>query len=149
MFWYLSSSQDCFNSVNKQWKIKYLDALSKIERATSFFKELEESKAVVIFKGKLDVSEQPFDIVDLNIKEIERKLLNVGYGIYSIDYTKDFLGTLDRETLTDHFITKHSFRIEETDTKYANQPCILENTRSAGANIVTYAKSVSTHLLGL
>ena len=32
------------------------------------------------------------------MEEIERKLLNVGYGIYSVDYTKYFSGTLDRET---------------------------------------------------
>ena len=58
------------------------------------------------------------------MKEFERKLLNVGYGIYSVDYTKDFSGTLDRETLIDHFLTKHYFRIEETEAQYFNQPCI-------------------------
>ena len=31
-----------------------------------------------------------------------RQLLAYGYGLYSIDYTKDFLGVLDGETLVKH-----------------------------------------------
>ena len=153
MFWYIRSDQDYFHSVSEQWKIKYF-TVSKIKKATTFkaknkfkFIEIEEIRAVLIFKGKLDVSE--LWSIGCKCERNWNKLLNVGYRIYSIDCTKDFSATLDRENLIDHFLTKRYFRIKETEGQYGNQPCILENTRSAGANIVTYVISVSTFTMSV
>ena len=143
MFWYIRSDQD----YSEQWKIKYF-TVSKIKRATTFkaknkfkFIEIEE------IRGKLDVSE--LWSIGCKYERNWNKLLNVGYGIYSIDCTKDFSATLDRENLIDHFLTKRYFRIKKTEGQYGNQPCILENTRSAGANVVTYVISVSTFTMSV
>lgn len=87
------------------------------------------------------------------MEEIERKLLNVGYGIYSVDYTKYFSGTLDRETWLIIFSQSVILRIDETETKYTNQSCILENTRptvSKMSNLfVIHVKSVSAFTMSM
>ena len=63
--------------------------------------------------------------------------------MYSIDYIKDFSDTINRNTLISHFLIKHSFRIKGNEPQYSNQTFILENSRSAGTNIVTHVKNVS------
>ena len=59
-----------------------------------------------LFVAKMDVSE--IDIQKLHdiLPTLEERLQAQGYGIYSIDYTRDFSGTLDRKKLVE-YLTKN------------------------------------------
>lgn len=46
------------------------------------FEELEEGKPFAIFKVKIDISEQSFNNVNVNLIENERKRLTLSYGRY-------------------------------------------------------------------
>lgn len=86
------------------------------------------SWTVSIFKAKLDVSKLSFDGMDANMKEIEK---THQYWLW------------DRNILINHFVIQYYFRIKGTESQYSNQPCILEDSRSAGINTVIYVKNVS------
>ena len=66
-----------------------------------------------------------------NMQKTERNFRNIYCEIYSVHYTSDCLNTLDRKTVIDHFVRNHLFRIEETIHKFANQPVIFKNSKSA------------------
>ena len=77
------------------------------------------------------------------LSQIERNLLAFGYVIYSIDYTQDFSGVLDRKALGQYLCNVHEFR--ERDKLYSTMkdgtPTILANTRTVGN---TYARGYTT-----
>ena len=77
------------------------------------------------------------------LSQIERNLLAFGYVIYSIDYTQDFSGVLDRKALGQYLCNVHEFR--ERDKLYSamkdGTPTILANTRTVGN---TYARGYTT-----
>ena len=74
----------------------------------------------------------------------EKRLLAHGYGIYSIDYTRDFSGTLDRKTLVEYLIGKHEFREQGSFVQAIGEenPTILDNTDSVWKHVGTW---ISTH----
>ncbi|EDO49458.1 predicted protein [Nematostella vectensis] len=75
------------------------------------------------------------DELQASLPAFERQLLRDGYGLYSIDYTRDFSGVLDRETLVEHLCAFEGFR-EQGDlaaAMRADTPTILANTDSVGS----------------
>ena len=54
-----------------------------------------------------------------------------------MDYTNEFLRSIDKETLINHFFRRHRFKIEGTEAQYANHLCILKNLNSACTSIAT------------
>ena len=93
-----------------------------------------------LFVAKMDVSE--IDIQKLHgiLPVLEERLHAQGYGIYSIDYTRDFSGTLDRKKLVEYLIRKQDFREEGTYAQaiLEETPTILDNTDSVGNHVCTW-----------
>ena len=54
-----------------------------------------------------------------------------------MNYANQFLRSIDKETLINHFFRRHRFRIEGTEAQYANHLCILKNLNSACTSIDT------------
>lgn len=93
-----------------------------------------------IFVAKVDVSEIPLEELQEGLPSFERLLLANGNGIFSIDCTQDFSGTLDRNALVDFlriekgFREKGSFAASIAD----GEDTILDNTDSVGNNCCTW-----------
>ena len=67
------------------------------EMAKNRWKELYPKECIYgVFVAKVDMSEVPIEGLQEKLPDFQRQLLAHGYGIYSIDYTRDFSGTLDR-----------------------------------------------------
>ena len=93
------------------------------------------------FVAKCDVSEVPLEEMHSGLHVFEKFLEGYGYGIYSIDYTQDFSGVLDREAL----VGKLGFRkagdfctaIDEKELT------ILENTNTVGEHVCTWISTTA------
>ena len=97
-----------------------------------------------LFVAKMDVSE--IDIQKLHdiLPTLEERLQAQGYGIYSIDYTRDFSGTLDRKKLVEYLTQKQNFREKGTYTETILEeapPTILDNTNSVGNHVCTWIET--------
>jgi len=96
-----------------------------------------------IFVAKVDVSEIPMGELQDALPAFERQLLAHGYGLYSIDYTRDFSGVLDRETLVEYLCAFEEFR-EQGDLASAmgaGVPTILANTHNVGKHVCTWVRT--------
>ena len=96
----------------------------------------KEAFAVAIVK--IDVSMLPIEAIEENCKEFENRLFSMGASIYSIDYTKDFSGTMQREKLVQHLIDEHEFKIQNNGEYGYRAGTILDNTDSVGNNVLSY-----------
>jgi hypothetical protein len=96
-----------------------------------------------MFVEKVDVSDVPIDELLSALPSFQRHLRGYGFGLYSIDYTRDFSGVLDRETLVAHLRDTHGFR-EQGDLAAAmgeDVPTILDNTGSVGNHVCTWVQT--------
>ncbi|KAK3792681.1 hypothetical protein RRG08_032318 [Elysia crispata] len=93
-----------------------------------------------LFVAKVNVSEIPMSELQASLPAFERHLLPYGYGLYSIDYTRDFSGVLDRKTLAEHLCAFEGFREQGdlADAMRDRTPTILENTDSVGNHVCTW-----------
>ena len=92
------------------------------------------------FVAKCDVSEVPLEELHRALPVFERTLVGgSGYGIYSIDYTQDFSGVLDRKALVGFlgFETAENF----CTAIGGDGPRILENTDSVGEHVCTWMET--------
>ena len=96
----------------------------------------KEAFAVAIVK--IDVSMLPIEAIEESCKEFENRLFSMGASIYSIDYTKDFSGTMQREKLVQHLIDEHKFKIQNSGEHGYRAGTILDNTDSVGNNVLSY-----------
>ena len=87
------------------------------------------------------MSEIPIDHLQNNISALERRLALHGYGLYSVDYTQDFSGTLDRCALVDHLVQSQGMHEAGTDSIADPIATILDNTDSVGNHVVTYMQT--------
>lgn len=96
-------------------------------------------KMVGFFVAKVDVSEIPIDELQSSLPAFERQLSANGYGIYSIDYTQDFSGVLDRERLVQN-LRLEGFHLQGdfVSALQAENPTILDNTKSVGKHVCTW-----------
>ena len=96
-----------------------------------------------LFVAKVDVSEIPMGELQASLPAFERQLMVQGYGLYSIDYTRDFSGVLDRETLVEHLCAFEGFREQGdlADAMRADTPTILANTDSVGKHVCTWVRT--------
>ncbi|EDO27264.1 predicted protein, partial [Nematostella vectensis] len=114
------------------------------KKALAKWQELyPENEPAGLFVAKVDVFEIPMDELHASLPAFERQLLRDGYGLYSIDYTRDFSGVLDRETLVEHLCAFEGFR-EQGDlaaAMRADTPTILANTDSVGKHVCTWIRT--------
>lgn len=117
--------------------------IARIEKNTSYkakrswFGLYPGKKVAGYFVAKCDVSEVPLEELHRALPVFERSLVGgSGYGIYSIDYTQDFYGVLDRKALVDFlgFETAGNF----CTAIGGDGPRNLENTDSVGEHICTW-----------
>ena len=89
--------------------------------------------------AKIDVSEIPIDELQSSLPAFERQLLANGYGIYSIDYTQEFSGVLDREGLV-QYPSFEGFHLQGNFVSaiQAKNPTILDNTDSVRKHVCTW-----------
>ena len=95
-----------------------------------------QKKIAGYFVAKCDVSEVPLEELHSGLHVFETCLENYGYGIYSIDYTQDFSGVLDRKALVDHLGFRKAGDFCTAIGK--NEPAILENTDNVGEHVCTW-----------
>ena len=113
--------------------------IARIEKDTLYkanrkWKEIHPQKEIAgYFVAKCDVSEVPLEEL--------HSLVGYGYGIYSIDYTQDFSGVLDRQALVDNlgFRRARDF-CTAIDEK---EPSILENTNNVGEHVCTWISTTA------
>ena len=120
--------------------------IAKIEKTTSHKAKrnwfgLHPGKEIAgYFVAKCDVSEVSLKELHRALPVFERSLVGgSGYGIYSIDYTQDFSGVLDRKALVDFlgFETAENF----CTAIGGDGPRILENTDSVGEHVCTWIET--------
>jgi hypothetical protein len=108
--------------------------------------EIYDKEPEALFLAKVDVSEIPIEKLQTMLPFFEKCLLPQGYCIYSIDYTQDFSGVLDRKTLVEYLGKTHNFR-EQGDFYSAmcheDQPTILANTDCVGNHVCTWIQTTA------
>jgi hypothetical protein len=111
-----------------------------LSRAKGKWREIHPGKEIAgYFVAKCDVSEIALEDIHTSLHVFEKCLEGYGYGIYSIDYTQDFSGVLDREALVAHL----GFRkAGDFCTAIAeDMPTILENTKTVGNHVCTWIET--------
>lgn len=119
--------------------------IARIEKDTAHsakekWKQIHPGKEIAgYFVAKCDVSEISLQSIHAGLYVFKKCLEGYGYGIYSIDYTQDFSGVLDREALVAYlgFQKQGDFCTaiaEET-------PTILENTKTVGNHVCTWIET--------
>ena len=116
--------------------------IAKIEKNTFYeakrkWEQIHPQKKIAgYFVAKCDVSEVPLEELHSGLHVFEKCLEGYGYGIYSIDYTQDFSGVLDRKALVGHLgFRKAGDFCTAIDKK---EPTILENTDNVGEHVCTW-----------
>ena len=116
--------------------------IAKIEKNTLHkakrkWEEIHPQKKIAgYFVAKCDVSEVPLEELHSGLHVFEKCLAGYGYGIYSIDYTQDFSGVLDRKALVGHLGSQKAGDFcAAIDEK---EPTILENTDIVGEHVCTW-----------
>ena len=116
--------------------------IAKIEKNTLYkakrkWEEIHPQKKIAgYFVAKCDVSEVPLEELYSGLHVFEKCLAGYGYGIYSIDYTQDFSGVLDRKALVGQLgFRKAGDFCAAIDEK---EPTILENTDIVGEHVFTW-----------
>ena len=102
---------------------------------------LQDQKAIVgVFVAKVDLSEYSIEETREFLPRIQEFLDGSAYGIFSIDYTRDFSGTLDRNKLVEYFLSigcrEQGDKMEKVQDSLAT---ILDNTKSVGNHVCTLA----------
>lgn len=109
-------------------------------KARKKWEEIYGAGSIVgFFVAKVDVSEIPIDELQSSLPAFERQLSANGYGIYSIDYTQDFSGVLERKVLV-QYLRSEGFHLQGdfVSALEAENPTILENTKSVGEHVCTW-----------
>ena len=96
-----------------------------------------------IFVTKLDVSEIPIEDIEAGIPNFQRQLAPHGFGLYSIDYTRDFSGVLDHPTLVKYLTRNFGMRMQGdmASAICESRATILDNTDSVGNYVCTYVQT--------
>jgi len=113
-----------------------------LHKANRKWKEIHPQREVAgYFVAKCDVSEVPLEEMHSGLHVFKKCLEGYGYGIYSIDYTQDFSGVLDRKAL----VCKLGFR-KAGDFCAAiaeKEPTILEITGTVGEHVCTWISTTA------
>ena len=141
-------------TTRKDAKGKVCDTIRAIERATKgrtrkrwlqtnnirepYTEKLEDQNAIVgVFVAKVDLSEYTMAEVEKYLPRLHVLLEGAAFGIFSIDYTQDFSGTMVPEELEKHFLSigcRMEGNLEQVDE---NVGTILSNSNSVGKHVCT------------
>jgi hypothetical protein len=132
------------NTVRTKFKGKIYTTISRIEKETNH-KVLDSWKKIWVEEtpyayiiAKVDVSEMDIEDLHNELVNLERILLSAGYGIYCIDYTQDFSGTLVRTNLVQHLQTKYNMNVQKDISQDTTTTTIEDNVDSVGNNVLSW-----------
>ena len=97
---------------------RIIETVEKIEKETGYrarrrWNELYPNEnPAAYFVAKVDVSELLMEKLQKGLPAMRRLLMSVGCGLYQIDYTQDFSGTLVKPALVQHLVRVHDFVVE-------------------------------------
>ena len=97
---------------------------------------------VAFFLSKLDVSEVPLPQLLGGLPRFQQLLAANCMGLYQLDCTQDFSGTLDRSKLVEHLVENHNFFQQGNIPSEDSQGCILDNTNSVGNHVCTFCQTI-------
>ena len=97
---------------------------------------------IAYFVAKLDVSELPIAVLHAGLRQFQQLLSANCMGLYQLDYTQDFSGTLDRPELVQHLEKVHHFYRQGERPPENPQGCILDNTGSVGDHVCTFVQTI-------
>ena len=121
----------------------------ELRNGGEFVVDIREQKEVFgIFVAKVDLSEYTIQRVEEVLPSIHKSLVGLGMGIYAIDYTQDFSGTMDRSNIVEH-LEEQGF-VEQGDIGEAiesRQGTILRNTKSVGNHVCTWVYEYEEHTI--
>ena len=110
----------------------------------AYTERLEDQNAVVaVFVAKVDLSEYSLEETRVFLPRVQRYLEGVSFGIFSIDYTQDFSGTLDRGMLVGHLESIGcTLQGERKELLYEEDVgTILDNTNTVGNHVCTRVRT--------
>ena len=131
-------------TTNSKTRRKWLEMHAPEEE---YVEKLEKQHAIAaLFVAKVDLSEHTLEEVVGMLPALQILLDANAYGIYSIDYTQDFSGTLDRPKLVEHLesigcVEQGTFG----DALDSRRATILDNTKSVGNHVCTWVYSYEGH----
>ena len=108
----------------------------------------EQEEVCAIFVAKVDLSEYTIQRIEEVLPSIHKSLLGLGMGLYAIDYTQDFSGTMDRKKIVQH-LEEQGF-VEQGDFGEAiesRRGTILDNTKSVGNHVCTWVHEYEGHTI--
>ena len=128
---------------------KIVETIAKIEsdtgqRARKQWKKLFPEKEVyACFVAKIDVSEVDIAHLQERLPMLARLLESRGDSMYEIDYTQDFSGMVDRNTLVAHLLA-NGFERQGSGSR-SDKRIILDNTSSMGDHVCTWLHEARGH----
>ena len=130
----ISLGKKCVGTIEKT--IQSIEKNSDVRRKWKEYNNGEEPEGA--FVVKIDVSNVPLRKLQDSLSHLETKLLGIGYSIYCVDYTQDYSGTMSREKLVSHFLSRKDFQMQKEANSGLAKYTILDNTDSVGRNVLTY-----------
>ena len=100
-----------------------------------------DAEEAAYFVAEVDVSELELGVLQKGLPAMQRLPEAMGFGVYQIDYTQDFAGTLDREALVRHLVHEHEFARQGEFAFSGEGGRILDNTDSVGAYVCTFVQT--------
>jgi hypothetical protein len=128
------------NTTRIQCDGKIANTIQKIEiegknKVRNMWENIWKEQPGAYFVAKVDVSEMDIEELHNGIPLLENLLHSTGYGIFCIDYTQDFSGTLVRNNLVQHLVETQNMHLQG---EVGDGPTILDNTKSVGNNVVSW-----------
>ena len=68
-----------------------------------YYGKSEENKPVAVIKYKIDTSKLPSEVVLKNLTDFQKRINQLGAGLFSTDYTRDFSGVIELNELKEFF----------------------------------------------
>ena len=108
----------------------------------------DQHAIAAIFVAKADLSEYNLEETRRMLPRLRTLLEANAYSLYSVDYTQDFSGTMDREKLVEHLqsvgcVEQGTFG----DALDSMEATILDNTKSVGEHVCTWIHTYKGHTI--
>ena len=123
--------------------LSILSNIASIEETTNLaalrqWKKTNKTDPEGVFVAKIHTAELPIEKLQECLPYFCRALEAIGFGLYSVDYTQDFAGTMDRSSLVEHLCNEKNYRKQGENASISDADgTILDNTNSVGNHVCT------------
>ena len=87
----------CEEEVERGNTLKTIRLIERKKKVYDSWKNRTLQEAKAVFVAKIDVSNISLSDLEENMEEMEQNLFVLGFFIFSVDYTQDFSGTINKE----------------------------------------------------